>query len=98
VCSLRSSRERRRGYETLRDTRSKLAYAFDVQEQERRSIARERHDGIVQQLTLVGLSLDEPGTGRFSGKRIASEQGTAGRCKWCQKLFLNEMLRTWLGS
>jgi hypothetical protein len=30
---------------------------------------------------------------------ITSEQVTAGRCKWCQKLLQREMLtRTWLGS
>src|SRR4029077_589813 len=42
--------------ETLRDTRSKLV---DAKEQERYHIARELHDGIVQELTLVGLGLDE---------------------------------------
>jgi two-component system sensor histidine kinase UhpB len=48
--------ERRRGVETLRETRIKLV---DAQEQERHRIARELHDDIVQQLTLVGLSVDE---------------------------------------
>jgi len=48
--------ERRRSAETLRDTRSKLV---DAKEQERYHIARELHDGIVQELTLVGLGLDE---------------------------------------
>jgi signal transduction histidine kinase len=48
--------ERRRDDETLRETRCKLV---DAQEQERHRIARELHDDIVQQLTLVGLSVDE---------------------------------------
>ena len=48
--------ERRRGVETLRETRIKLV---DAQEQERHRIARELHDDIVQQLTLVGLGVDE---------------------------------------
>jgi signal transduction histidine kinase len=48
--------ERRRRDEWLRDTRSKLVNAH---EQERYRIARELHDGIVQQLTLVGLRVDE---------------------------------------
>jgi len=31
--------------------------------------------------------------------RLLPSSGTAGRCKWRQKLFRNEMLtRTWLGS
>jgi hypothetical protein len=30
---------------------------------------------------------------------MSSEQVTAGRCKWCQKLLQRETLtRTWLGS
>jgi signal transduction histidine kinase len=48
--------ERRHGDETLRDTRSKLV---DEQAQERHRIARALHDGIVQQLTLVGLSVEQ---------------------------------------
>ena len=48
--------ERRRSAETLRKTRSKLV---DAKEQERYHIARELHDGVVQDLTLVGLGLDE---------------------------------------
>ena len=48
--------ERRRSQETLRNTRSKLV---DAKEQERYHIARELHDGVVQDLTLVGLGLDE---------------------------------------
>lgn len=48
--------ERRRSDEALKDTRSKLV---DAQEQERHRIARELHDGIVQELTLVGLGVDE---------------------------------------
>jgi two-component system sensor histidine kinase UhpB len=48
--------ERRRSDEALKDKRSKLV---DAQEQERHRLARELHDGIVQQLTLVGLGVDE---------------------------------------
>jgi len=48
--------ERRRSEQALRRTRSKLV---DAQKQERHRIARELHDGIVQQLTLVGLGLEE---------------------------------------
>jgi signal transduction histidine kinase len=48
--------ERRRSDEALKDTRIKLV---DVQEQERHRIARELHDDIVQQLTMVGLGVDE---------------------------------------
>ena len=48
--------EQRRGDETLRETRCKLV---DAREQERHRIARELHDDIVQQLTMVGLSVDE---------------------------------------
>jgi hypothetical protein len=34
-----------------------------------------------------------------SAKEITSEQGTAWRCQWCQKLRQSEMLTwTWLGS
>ena len=48
--------ERRRSDETLRETRCKVV---DAQEQERHRVARELHDDIVQQLTLVGLNVDE---------------------------------------
>lgn len=48
--------ERRRSDQALKDTRIKLV---DVQEQERHRIARELHDGIVQELTLVGVGVDE---------------------------------------
>jgi len=47
--------ERRRGDEVLRETRVKMV---DAQEQERHRIARELHDDIVQQLTLMGLDVD----------------------------------------
>jgi signal transduction histidine kinase len=47
--------ERRRGAEVLRETRIKMV---DAQEQVRHRIARELHDDIVQQLTLVGLDVD----------------------------------------
>jgi hypothetical protein len=52
----------------------------------------------------AGLSSPRPGE-RFwdfpsaDYLAISSEQGTAGHCKWCQKLEQSEMLtRTWLGS
>lgn len=48
--------ERRRNEETLRSTRDSLVSA---QEQDRRRIARELHDNILQRLTLVNLHLDE---------------------------------------
>lgn len=48
--------ERRRNEETLRSTRDSLVSA---QEEERRRIARELHDNILQRLTLVNLHLDE---------------------------------------
>jgi two-component system sensor histidine kinase UhpB len=48
--------ERSSSQQLLRVTRTKLV---DAQEQERHRIARELHDGIVQQLTLVGLSVDQ---------------------------------------
>jgi signal transduction histidine kinase len=47
--------ERQLAEESLRSTRGKLIHS---QEQERHRIARELHDDIVQQLTLVGLDLD----------------------------------------
>jgi hypothetical protein len=43
-------------------------------------------------------SYRKPTTGRVA-EGLVSEQGTAGRCQWCQKLLHSEMLtRTWLGS
>ena len=34
-----------------------------------------------------------------NGGLITTEQGTAARCQWCQKLLQSEMLTwTWLGS
>lgn len=48
--------ERSTSEQALRETRIKLV---DGQEQERHRIARELHDGIVQQLTLVGLSVNQ---------------------------------------
>jgi signal transduction histidine kinase len=63
--------ERRRGDETLRATRIKLV---DAQEQERHRIARELHDGIVQQLTLLGLGVDELRSGSNVSERTALDQ------------------------
>lgn len=63
--------ERRRGDETLRATRVKLV---DAQEQERHRIARELHDGIVQQLTLLGLGVDELRSGSNVSQRTALDQ------------------------
>jgi two-component system sensor histidine kinase UhpB len=63
--------ERRRGDETLRATRIKLV---DAQEQERHRIARELHDGIVQQLTLLGLGVDELRSGSNVSQRTALDQ------------------------
>jgi len=58
--------ERSRSEQALRETRSKLV---DAQEQERHRIARELHDGIAQQLTLVGLSVNQ-----FRSNFTASER------------------------
>ncbi len=63
--------ERRRGDETLRATRVKLV---DAQEQERHRIARELHDGIVQQLTLLGLGVDELRSGSNVSQRTVLDQ------------------------
>lgn len=48
--------ERRHAEDSLRNTRVKL---IDAQEQERHRIARELHDDIVQQLTLLGLNMEK---------------------------------------
>jgi signal transduction histidine kinase len=48
--------ERRLAAESLRRSRNRL---IDSQEQERHRVARELHDDIGQQLTLVGLELDQ---------------------------------------
>ena len=48
--------ERQLAEESLRRSRNRL---IDSQEQERHRIARELHDDIGQQLTLVGLELDQ---------------------------------------
>jgi signal transduction histidine kinase len=58
--------ERSSSEQALRETRIKLV---DAQEQERHRIARELHDGIVQQLTLVGLSVKQ-----FRSDLTASER------------------------
>src|SRR5437899_7730245 len=63
--------ERRGGDEILRATRIKLV---DEQEQERHRIARELHDGIVQQLTLLGLGVDERRSGSNVSQRTALDQ------------------------
>lgn len=52
--------ERRRSEELLQGTRNKLIHE---QEQERHRIARELHDDLAQQLTLLGLELDQFRTG-----------------------------------
>jgi signal transduction histidine kinase len=63
--------ERRRSEETLTATRRKLV---DAHEQERHRIARELHDGIVQQITLVGLSLDDLRSGFIALAKPALDQ------------------------
>jgi signal transduction histidine kinase len=63
--------ERRRDDETLREARCKLV---DAQEQERHRIARELHDDIVQQLTLVGLSVDELRSGFNTSAKTELDQ------------------------
>jgi signal transduction histidine kinase len=52
--------ERRRAEELLQATRNKL---IQEQEQERHRIARELHDDLAQQLTLLGLELNQLRTG-----------------------------------
>jgi signal transduction histidine kinase len=63
--------ERSRSERALRETRSKLV---DAQEQERHRIARELHDGIVQQLTLVGLSVDQLRSGFTASAKLALDK------------------------
>jgi signal transduction histidine kinase len=63
--------ERSRSERALRETRSKLV---DAQEQERHRIALELHDGIVQQLTLVGLSVDQLRSGFTASAKLALDK------------------------
>jgi len=63
--------ERSRSAQALRVTRVKLV---DAQEQERHRIARELHDGIVQQLTLVGLSVDQLRPGFTASDKLALDK------------------------
>jgi signal transduction histidine kinase len=60
--------ERSSSARALGVTRVKLV---DAQEQERHRIARELHDGIVQQLTLVGLSVDQLRPGFTASEKLA---------------------------
>jgi hypothetical protein len=80
-----------RFYETLQRGRANLPKPVDCHQitdrQKRKPYSETGTSGA------IGASFPQP---RF---RLTSEQGTAGRCKWCQKLFLNGMLlRTELGS
>jgi signal transduction histidine kinase len=59
--------ERRRAEELLQGTRNKLIHE---QEQERHRIARELHDDLAQQLTLLGIELDQLRTGLDPSLRL----------------------------
>jgi signal transduction histidine kinase len=63
--------ERRHSDEALKDARSRLV---DVQERERHRIARELHDGIVQELTLVALGVDELRSGSKAPAKVALDK------------------------
>ena len=63
--------ERSSSEHALRETRIKLV---DAQEQERHRVARELHDGIVQQLTLVGLSVDQLRPGFTASDKLALDK------------------------
>jgi signal transduction histidine kinase len=63
--------ERSSSEQALRETRSKLV---DAQDQERYRIARELHDGIVQQLTLISLSVDELRSGFTASAKPALDK------------------------
>ena len=63
--------ERSTSEQTLRETQIKLV---DAQELERHRIARELHDGIVQQLTLVGLSVDQLRPGFTASDRLSLDK------------------------
>jgi len=80
-----------RFYETLLQGRANLPKPVDCHQftdcQKRKPYSETGTSGA------TGASFPQP---RF---QLTSEQVTAGRCKWCQKLFLNGMLlRTELGS
>jgi signal transduction histidine kinase len=63
--------ERRRAEELLRLTRTRLLHE---QEQERHRIARELHDDLAQQLTLLGLELDHLRSGSDSSLRLRLQE------------------------
>jgi signal transduction histidine kinase len=63
--------ERRRSDKALKDTRIRMV---DAQEQERHRIARELHDSIVQQITLVGLSVEELRSGSIASAKPALDK------------------------
>ena len=63
--------ERSTKEQALRETQIKLV---DAQELERHRIARELHDGIVQQLTLVGLSVDQLRPGFTASDRLSLDK------------------------
>jgi signal transduction histidine kinase len=63
--------ERSTSEQALRETQIKLV---DAQELERHRIARELHDGIVQQLTLVGLSVDQLRPGFTASDKLSLDK------------------------